>query len=166
MQIKLTNISGKAQIERMRKSLSERLNKFTLILSWQPPDHNICPSSIAKYLSNLGYNVYLCEPKHQTRSPLSARVPTLFPSGNTFEEHGSELMEWLGMFSLGADLTTGKYDSYVNTYECPEENLICKNVVYLEWRGFFTQQKIQHLYNYLMYVIYFYLFTFLNMNHF
>jgi ribonuclease P/MRP protein subunit RPP40 len=66
-------------------------------------DEKICPSSIAAYFSSGGYKVSLCQPRFSKQILYNVKVPEYFPDGGD-DNSALELTEWLGAFSIGADL--------------------------------------------------------------
>lgn len=131
---------------RTLKALNERLRKFTVILAWDPPRNQICPSSIAKYFSVKGYTVWSCTPTLCNKTEYQVAVPIFRePPEESCEPH--EVVEWLGMLALKADYKNGKPDSFTNTYQIPEPSAKFGQVKYFEWRGLFTKKQIEKLYN-------------------
>ncbi|KAF5281241.1 hypothetical protein FQA39_LY05127 [Lamprigera yunnana] len=103
-------------------------------MNWESPNDNICPSSIAKYFADLKYDVKLCVPDNQIRTNYIVKVPKL--------ENVSEFVEWLGLFSLDVDF---QFDNYLTTYETPRPYEEYGQVKFLQWKGFFTCQRITKL---------------------
>ncbi|XP_033330504.2 ribonuclease P protein subunit p40 isoform X2 [Megalopta genalis] len=133
---------GKKNYEHVRTSLKERLkHKFDVIFSWNPPDENLCPSSIAAWFHEHQYNVLLCHLTFTQKTEYSLKIPTISEEGdnNTF-------FEWLGVFSISGELKNVKPDDYVNTYICPSPSMDVGQVKYLQWTGFFTRQQVTSLY--------------------
>ncbi|XP_022920567.2 ribonuclease P protein subunit p40-like isoform X2 [Onthophagus taurus] len=113
--------------------------RFNLILNWEPPQEEICASSIAKYIQDLGYKVKSCFIQENSHF-VSPKVPKIDFNGCNDEEVFN-YCEFLGMVALDADFD-GKPNDYINTYEVPEP---CENlgpVRYVQWRGFFTSTRI------------------------
>ncbi|KAG5314887.1 RPP40 protein, partial [Pseudoatta argentina] len=148
VRINLTNenfIPGKKNYERIRIALEERLTqKFDVIVSWDPPDISMCPSSIAAWFYARNYNVCLCCQKFSQKIKYSLTIPTYEDTCNNTD---IDFFEWLGVFSIDGDLSTKREDNYANTYQCPSPLIHVKQVQYLQWTGFFTRQKIQEVYN-------------------
>ncbi|KAG5330524.1 RPP40 protein, partial [Acromyrmex charruanus] len=148
VRIDLTNenfIPGKKNYERIRIALEERLTqKFDVIVSWDPPDISMCPSSIAAWFYARNYNVCLCCQKFSQKIKYSLTIPTYEDTCNNTD---IDFFEWLGVFSIDGDLSTKREDNYANTYQCPSPSIHVKQVQYLQWTGFFTRQKIQEVYN-------------------
>lgn len=136
--------ANKKLYNRTRQCLTERLETFTIILSWIPAEENVCPSSVAKFLSDRGCSVSLCRPECIKRSQKNVIVPNIRENSSLFSS--SELAEWLGMFSLNADLDSSAFDAYINTYEVPEDTVVVQHVQYIQWRGLFTREQVRKLY--------------------
>jgi hypothetical protein len=66
-------------------------------------EEKICPSSIAAYFSSGGHKVSLCQPRFSKQILYNVKVPEYFPDGGD-DNSALELTEWLGAFSIGADL--------------------------------------------------------------
>ncbi|XP_015835823.1 ribonuclease P protein subunit p40 isoform X2 [Tribolium castaneum] len=130
---------GKPNYERTKASLDNL--RFDVIVTWEPPSKGICPSSIARYFHDLGYETKLCGIQNTSHVVSSTQVPTV-----TRENH-YEVVEWLGMIALQANLTDGAPDGYVTTYETPEPREGIAPVSCLQWRGFFTANQIARLYD-------------------
>ncbi|KAJ8961225.1 hypothetical protein NQ318_008908 [Aromia moschata] len=82
------------------KSRLETLGKFTVIVLWEPPADDICPSSLAKYFF---------------RQRLS-NVDFASPENENFD-----FVEWLGMLSVGGDLEC-ELPNFLSTFETPSPN--------------------------------------------
>lgn len=131
----------KPNYERTKTCLA-KLPKLSLLLSWHPAKSEVCPSSIAKYFHDLGYNVEKCKPQFTTRTEYGVKVPELNFGEKGSEDGAFELVEWIGMLSLKGDLESGTPDGYVTTYEAPEPNRQFGQVRYLEWKGFFSEKAV------------------------
>lgn len=132
--IKLTKLKNKLKI----------LDKFTAVLFWEPSDDEICPSSIAKYIFDLGYDIKLCNTDFRSNTAYTVKVP-LINLENIVTEDVLEFMEWLGMLIVGCDLEKDDLNDYVNSYVTPSPNVEVGQVKCLQWRGFFTVNQIQEL---------------------
>nr|CAD7460350.1 unnamed protein product [Timema tahoe] len=106
----------------------------------------ICPSSVAAYFESRGHCVSVCHPKFLQRHDYNVSVPVISPTDERECCTPSELIEWLGAYSVGADLQSGEPDNFVNTYQPPVESILLGKVVYLQWTGFFTYLRIQKLF--------------------
>lgn len=129
---------GKAKYERTKTCL-EKL-RFNVLISWEPPNEEICPSSVAKYFYDLGYNLEQFEIKHKSHIIYSVGLPTIEDNNHR------EFVEWLGMVMVEGNLRDGGPDNYVSTYEPPEPNEKVGMVKCLQWRGFFTQNQLIRFY--------------------
>ncbi|XP_050446079.1 ribonuclease P protein subunit p40-like isoform X1 [Cataglyphis hispanica] len=135
-------VPGKKNYERTRIALKRLKQSFDVVVLWDPPRTDLCPSSIAAWFYACNYDVYLC---HQTcfqRAKYSTTIPIL--------QEGCDLdkfFEWLGFFSIGGDLFNREMDNYVNTYECPPLSIDIGQVQHLQWTGFFTRKKLHEIYN-------------------
>ncbi|EZA47648.1 hypothetical protein DMN91_012305 [Ooceraea biroi] len=135
-------VAGRKNYERVRVALKERLKEnFDVIVSWDPPEANICPSSVAAWFCARDYNVCLCQQSFSQRSEYSQTIPTVQ------DEHLDQLFEWFGIFSINGDLSNEKRNDYVSTYEYTGPSTDVGQVQYLQWTGFFTRQKVQEIYD-------------------
>lgn len=138
---------GKPNYEKLRQKLS-KLQNFDLLLNWQPPSEDVCPSSIAKYFHDLGYSVKLCSPTHLTHTEYCVKTPQIdLDNFDTKDSH--EFLEWLGMIALQGDLTSGSSDSFITTYEAPEPTITLGQVRVLHCRGFYTATQVEKFVDYL-----------------
>ncbi|XP_071633373.1 ribonuclease P protein subunit p40 [Temnothorax longispinosus] len=149
VRIDLTNdsfIPGKKNYERVRVALEERLKQtFDVIVSWDSPEINVCPSSVAAWFHTRNYNVCLCHQKlSQKRTKYSLTIPTY---ADRCSKTDTDFFEWLGVFSIDGDLSTEKEDDYANAYRCPSPSIYVGQVQYLQWTGFFTRKKIREMYD-------------------
>ncbi|XP_029170706.1 LOW QUALITY PROTEIN: ribonuclease P protein subunit p40-like [Nylanderia fulva] len=135
-------VPGKKNYERTRIALEQRLKQsFEVIVSWDPPRTELCPSSIAKWFHIRSYDVYLCHETFFQKTKYSLTIPTLQEECNL-----DKFFEWLGIFSIGGDLSNGEMDNYVNAYECPSPSIEIGQVQHLQWTGFFTRKKMHEMY--------------------
>ncbi|CAL7943331.1 unnamed protein product [Xylocopa violacea] len=134
---------GKKNYEHVRTSLKERFNqKFDVIVSWNPPDVNLCPSSVAAWFHKREYNVLLCHHTFSQKIMYSLPIPII-----TNEFDSNKFFEWLGVLSISGDLKNAKKNDYVNTYVCPSPSTDIGQIQYLQWTGFFTKKQLTNFYN-------------------
>ncbi|XP_020300554.1 ribonuclease P protein subunit p40-like isoform X2 [Pseudomyrmex gracilis] len=145
MRIDLTNetfVPGKKNYERVRVALEERLKQnFDVILSWDPPDTKICPSSIAAWFYTHNYSVCLCHQKFSQKIEYSLTIPVLQEESNI-----DRFFEWLGVFSVGDIQFNEETDDYVTTYKCPSPSMYIGQMQHLKYTGFFTRKKVEEIY--------------------
>jgi ribonuclease P/MRP protein subunit RPP40 len=67
-------------------------------------EEKICPSSIAAYFSSRGHEVLQCQPRFSREVSYNVKVPEFFSNDDGDDNNALELIEWLGAFSIGADL--------------------------------------------------------------
>ncbi|XP_043259735.1 ribonuclease P protein subunit p40-like isoform X1 [Colletes gigas] len=133
---------GKKNYERIRTSLKERFKqKFDVIVSWNPPDENLCPSSVAAWFHERQYNVVLCHQTFQQRIEYSVRIPII-----SEESDNDTFFEWLGIFCVSGNLKNNKENDYTNTYTYPSPFIDIGQVQYLQWTGFFTRKQVTNFY--------------------
>ncbi|KAK2586097.1 hypothetical protein KPH14_008378 [Odynerus spinipes] len=136
-------IPGKKNYERVKTALEKRLNQiFDVILMWEPPDQELCPSSIAAWFYERGYSVLLCHQKVSEKIEYRTNIPIVTNGFNI-----NDFFEWLGIFSISGDIKNEKAEKYVNTYECPKPNKFVKEVKYIQCTGFFTRKRMIQIYN-------------------
>ncbi|RZC41608.1 Ribonuc P 40 domain containing protein [Asbolus verrucosus] len=129
---------GKPNYERTKKCLEQLEQNF--IVTWEPPNETVCPSSVAKYFHDRGYETKLCEIKHTTHTLYTVKIPSIE------EDNHYDIVEWLGIVALEADLINNGPDCYLSTYETPEPNQEVGQVKFLQWRGLFTANQVVRLY--------------------
>ncbi|XP_060819134.1 ribonuclease P protein subunit p40-like [Bombus pascuorum] len=134
---------GKKNYEHVQTSLKERLNtKFDVIVSWNPPDENLCPSSVAAWFHKRKYSVSLCQQTFLQRIEYSLPIPII-----SDEFDNDKFFEWLGIFSICGNLESNIENDYVNTYKYPLPVINVGQVWYLQWTGFFTTKQIKTFYS-------------------
>ena len=134
---------GKKNYEHTRAALKERFKQtFDVIVAWNPPDENLCPSSVAAWFYDHQYNVSLCHQTFSQKLEYSLKVPRISKDLDI-----DKFFEWLGVFCISGALKNNKEDDYVNTYTCPSPSTDVGQVQYLQWTGFFTRKQIADLYN-------------------
>jgi hypothetical protein len=92
-----TRIVTRMSVYTVQKTLSY---KYLFILL----EEKICPSSVAAYFSSRGHKVLLCQPRFSKQVSYNVKVPEFFSSDDGEDDSALELIEWLGAFSIGADL--------------------------------------------------------------
>lgn len=70
---------------------NESLSTFTMKLLWDPsrekdPKKSICPSSIAKYISDLGYELNLQQTDYRMRIEYGLKMPRFGQNSNELTE--------------------------------------------------------------------------------
>lgn len=149
--LKDDKLESKKYIERLKSALS-KFGPQNVILTWVPPKEDICSSSIAKYCSDLGYTVNLCENVLNSRVLYSLNVPLMkFNNWDEIDEtEAADFAEWLGMVALDGDFEVE--DDFISTYETPKPNVTLGQVKMLTWQGMIPGKSIQNLIHELMYV--------------
>lgn len=143
---------------RLQTALSnESLSTFTLNVTWEPPkerdEHKrICPSSVAKYFADLGYDVKLIQTDCKTSIEYGLKVPLLGPeSDELVEVNGNgdlyatphELAEYAGMLALGCNLETSEY---LNTWSFSGHSMEVGNALVIRLKGLFSCDLIKMLF--------------------
>ncbi|XP_064107670.1 ribonuclease P protein subunit p40-like [Macrobrachium nipponense] len=100
---------GKPLYNKVVKAFNEVVLKFNFWMTWVPNDSEVCPSSVAKFFSDLGYVVYRQEVQSRNSTLVDVNVPLLLQetSGDGDEKVEIEpehLLEWMGCISLGIKL--------------------------------------------------------------
>lgn len=134
-------VQNKQRRAKLQASL-ERLGNFNVIVNWEPPNEEICPSSVAKYFHNLGYKVEQCRPSFAEHTDFSVEMP-LVDIKNIGEDDVHSFVEWLGMYSLQLHSNIGCQDDFITTYEIPQPSFICDQLCYLQWTGFYTVTQVK-----------------------
>ncbi|XP_058806318.1 ribonuclease P protein subunit p40-like [Phymastichus coffea] len=134
---------GKKYYERIRNCLNNLPDlTFDVILSWDPPEENVCPSSVAAWFQNRGYSVSVCHIQPIRRVEYSLDIPVL---NNTYNL--DDFFEWLGIFSVGGNLKNEtEHDKYVSSYNYSTPKMEVGQVQYLQFTGFFSRLKVEKIY--------------------
>ena len=85
--------------------MSEEVDKLSINFSWKPKENDICPSSLAKFLTDMRYSVKECENKYLNNFLYSIKIPKI-PTNSLNDEtydEWSELMEQMSMIMLGCE---------------------------------------------------------------
>lgn len=112
--------------------------QFDWIMSWQPHDVDICPSSFAAYLDLLGFGVAQCKPMFEERILTQTHIPMLHPETDLLD-----VIEWVGAAAL--NITCPKEEDYASSMICPEPSYKSEKVHILKWRGFFPSSQAKQL---------------------
>lgn len=159
MQINLKNKDLKSTSKlyaRIQTALNhETLSAFDIRLSWEPPkdpanSQTICPSSVAKYFSDLGYEVELSQTetdmtqKYRLNIPLFGKDVDQPATGQIPEFYATphELVDYVGMLAL--DCSFAKQDC-LNTWTIPGKSKHVETAMILKLTGFFTCELITNL---------------------
>ncbi|XP_045472836.1 ribonuclease P protein subunit p40-like isoform X2 [Harmonia axyridis] len=117
--------------------------KADVILIWESPKKEICPSSIAKYFFDLGFKIKQCKIKQDSETVFNAKVP-IIESFDAFDKHESaKFVEWLGMLTINGSME--EKSMFVSTYETPQPSMRLHHVKTLRWRGFFSISAVTDL---------------------
>ncbi|CAH0719779.1 unnamed protein product, partial [Brenthis ino] len=124
-------------IDRVKKALI-KMKTLNFFVSWVPDTEDVCPSSIAKYLCDKRIFVSCHSLEVQRLNPEIKEIPTLADS------EIDEMVEWVGMLALGADLSPT--ESYISTYSEPECAATIKSsrISVLIVKGFLTPNLISN----------------------
>lgn len=144
---------GTKYYERVKKALGhELLPPFTMCITWEPPVSTVCPSSVAKYLSEKGYTVKLAPTEMKQHQEYSLRMPLLgqdveamqLTKADSIEFFASahELIEYIGMVSLSCTLDQ---QEYLNSYVSHGKSVEIGSAKVVQWRGFFTTSIVEKL---------------------
>lgn len=124
--------------KKLKEGLSKDvLQKLNLTLFWSPPNNSVCPSSIAKYFTDLGYEVE----QHEIEAKLSLNKTFRIPKID--KDYIHEIVEYVGLNlleceteDLGENLVI-----YVPEIELgePKDTVIC------HFKGLFTIDFLEKL---------------------
>lgn len=143
---------------RLQNALSnETLSTFKMRFAWEPPKEKdeskqICPSSIAKYFSDLGYEVDLSQTDCKNHFEYSLKVPRLGPNSEDLIEINGvskflatphELVEYAGMLALSCNMQTS---DYLNTWSFSGHTIDVGNALVFRLKGLFTCNLIKALF--------------------
>lgn len=143
---------------RLQNALSnDTLGTFTVRFTWEPPREKdekeaICPSSIAKYFSDLGYEVELKQTECKISLEYGLKMPRLGPeSDDLIEINGQsnfyatphELVEYAGMLALSCNLETS---DYLNTWSFSGHTVEVGSALVIRLKGLFTCNLVKMLF--------------------
>ncbi|CAG9836428.1 unnamed protein product [Diabrotica balteata] len=134
-------LTNKKKFERLRSCL-QVLEKVTVLVSWEPPDEIICPSSIAKFFVDLGYRVEECTATNYSHTINTKVFGINLESEDEFDT--LEFMEWLGMVMLGCNLKPDK-TNYLSSYIADIEDKMEQQVSCLQLKGFFSSNDVKQI---------------------
>lgn len=128
-------------ITKIRNELmAEDVDKLSMSFSWKPKENDLCPSSLAKFLTDMGYSVKECENKYLNNFLYSLKIPKIpstLPNDETCDEW-SDLLEQTSMIMLGCEPNE---QAAIN-----ESNLIkVRKGSVLHYKGFIPYSKIEDL---------------------
>lgn len=136
---------------------NESLGSFTMRLVWDPPKEKdaknaICPSSIAKYFSDLGYELKLQQTECKIGIEYGLKVPRLGPeTDELIEVNGQsnfyatphELVEYAGMLSISCNLDSSEY---LSTWSFSGHTVEVGNALVIRLKGLFTCNLVKMLF--------------------
>lgn len=143
---------------RLQTALSnESLSKFSMRIMWDPPKEKdeskqICPSSVAKYFSDLGYDVNLNQTDCKTGLEYGLQMPKLGPeSDDLVEINGQskfyasphELVEYAGLLALSCHLEPTEY---LNTCSFKGHTVEVGSALTLRLKGLFSCNLVKMLF--------------------
>lgn len=143
---------------RLEKALSNAaLSKFTIRVLWDPPrvkatEKPVCPSSIAKYFSDLEYNVNLNQTECKTSIEYGLKMPILGRDcDDLVEVNGQqkfyatphELTEYAGMLALGCNL---EQTEYLNTWSFEGHTIDVGSALVVRFKGMFSCNLIKMIF--------------------
>ncbi|XP_026475379.1 ribonuclease P protein subunit p40-like [Ctenocephalides felis] len=83
---------------------------------------------------------------HHPLTNYSVQVPILDISSNVKYCTNAELLEWIGIHSIGASLDMENYD-YLSSYQIPEQNTTFGQVLYLKATGFYSASQVLEIFD-------------------
>ncbi|XP_031627936.1 ribonuclease P protein subunit p40 isoform X2 [Contarinia nasturtii] len=143
---------------RLQTALSnESLGTFKMRFTWEPPREKdekraICPSSIAKYFTDLGYDVQLNQTECKTSVEYGLKVPILgsetdelvdLNGQSKFYASPDELVEYAGMLALSCNLESSEY---LNTWSFTGHTVAVGNAFVVRLKGLFTCNLVKMLF--------------------
>lgn len=145
---------------RVKNALSnELLPKFSFRFLWQPPklgkngdSKPICPSSIAKYLNDLGYEVNLNQTECKLNIEYGLKMPRLGAESDdpidvdgesNFYATPHELIEYAGLVALSCNRDKTEY---LNSYLFSGHVMEVGYALVIQLKGFFSCDLIRMLF--------------------
>ncbi|XP_055303662.1 ribonuclease P protein subunit p40 isoform X2 [Sitodiplosis mosellana] len=146
------------QYARLQNALSnETLGTFTVRIAWEAPREKdvkkaICPSSIAKYFSDSGYDVELKQTECKTKLEYGLKMPTLGPESDdlvvingqsNFYATPHELVEYAGMLALSCNLEPTEY---LNTWSFSGHTVEVGSALIIRLKGLFSCNLVKMIF--------------------
>lgn len=133
------------------------LSKFTMQIQWDPPHEKdaskkICPSSIAKYFADLGYEVNLKQTECKMNLEYGLKMPRLAAESDELVEIDGqrkfyasphELVEYAGMVALSCNREPVEY---LNTWSFEGHTVDVGSVLCVRLTGLFSCNLIKMLF--------------------
>ncbi|KAG0712616.1 Ribonuclease P protein subunit p40 [Chionoecetes opilio] len=145
--LKNTNFHpGKPHYRRVTSALTRLPLAFSLWLLWLPQDPGICPSSIAKYFHDLGYDIKECGATVGQGVVGEALMPHPGPplpeeeAGEDLVAEPEDLLEWVGCQMLGIKLS--REESVLSGVVEPRQGMRVANLCCAQCSGFFPPSHI------------------------
>lgn len=142
--------------ERVRLALNnEILPKFSIRFVWTPPSSpssSICPSSIAKYFVDCGYDVDLVQTSCKVHTQYGLQMPLLGPQlmqptqidgHEKFYATEHELVEYIGMLALACDFETIEY---LSSWKFTGHSMEVGSAIVIRLKGMFTSDFVKILF--------------------
>lgn len=147
-------VSTSKYYARVQNSLSnEYLPKFSMRFMWIPPKNaKICPSSVAKYLHDRGYEVKQVQTECKMKFEYGLKVPLLGPDADepvevegksAFYATPQELVEYAGMVALSCDMESSEY---LNSYTFTGHSVDVGSALTVKLKGMFSCDLIRMLF--------------------
>lgn len=141
---------GQKYYDRVEYALSHSaLPVWSMRVFWDPgSDSDACKSTIGKYfsLSHPENRVELIETLTRQHQQYSLNVPILGKDNlvkNELYATPHELVEYIGMLSLGCNL---ECDAYLNSYRCNGQTIEIGYAKIVQWNGLFGSDVIVQLF--------------------
>lgn len=143
---------------RLQNALSnEALSKFAVRFIWDPPyekdeSKRICTSSVAKYFTDLGYNVNLNQTDYKSKIAYSLNMPKLGPESDDLVEINdqskflatpNELAEYAGLLALSCNMEPTEY---LNTWSFSGHTVEVGNALIIQLKGMFSCNLVKMLF--------------------
>lgn len=137
--------------ERVQIALSnEILSNFTLRFIWEPETGDICPSSVAKYFSDGGYEVNLMTTKSTIGQEYRLSMPLLGIDDDKlsidelpeFYATPHELVEYCGMLALSCNF---EKLPFLNSWQFGGRTKEIGTTMILQINGFFSCHLVERL---------------------
>lgn len=148
-----TKYYGRLQIALANATLS----KFTMRIQWDPPSEKdatkrICPSSVAKYFADLGYDVNLKQTECKMNLEYGLKMPKLAAENDElvdadgqskFYANPHELVEYAGLLALSCNRDPIEY---LNTWSFSGHTVDVGSALCVRLTGLFTCNLIKMLF--------------------
>lgn len=134
------------ELEKIRKELqNEMIDKLDMCFQWKPESTDICESSIAKFFTNMNYDVKALTNLNTQNNLYNLSLPEI-PLDNDDDDDNdyelTELMDFVALTMLDCDLSENSFSSY----RAPVKMVEINKGQCLHFKGFISKRALECLF--------------------